>query len=109
MSDGDIVHFSDVFGMPGEWVAVELVAPTHTAELGARSGSPMAVPELVAEELSPGARTAWGMGDGWPAFGTRIAAVAALLGGSVDLQSFRREGWGEERHEARYKGEVVEV
>lgn len=102
-----------VFSSPGTWVGVSHEVPAWVGRL-TRNGSP-GFATLPAEELSlevsemtGGMASAWGAGEGWPAFQAWLRALAQALGGRIEFQTFRRRS-GEERHEARYMGESVEI
>jgi hypothetical protein len=100
----EFVHFGDVFGKAGEWVLCDVTGPTHTAELSDATG----LPTLLVGELTAGAQRTWQMGGGWPAFMTRLSAVAELLGGKAEYSTSRAFYAGAETHFCIYKGEAVE-
>ncbi len=109
--------WKDIFANPDSWVPVEFVPPAHTAQLIRRGGSGVStcsdeVLSLDVDELGPGAAGAWARDGGWPAFGTRVRALAAVLGGACEQQTFatrRRGAVIAERHEVRYVGPPKEL
>lgn len=109
----DVEGWHDVFANPNAWVGVSFETPAWVGSLRRAQSAGPSTPEaesftLDREEMPPGMARAWGRDGGWAAFGTRIKAVAQVLGGTAELQTYRSHGYGTERHEVRYVGPKVE-